>query len=179
LRWRGRFHPSGTECRASRGKAKTPRTGGSRAGGFAGGATRHGPGRVAQDRPAGATRRGGGGTGRATQEKYAASVADPEAFWGEEGKRIDWIKPYTKVKNTSFAPGNVSIKWFEDGTLNVAANCVDRHLATRGDQTAIIWEPDDPKVPAKHITYRELHRETSARWPTSSRTWASGRATGS
>jgi acetyl-CoA synthetase len=93
------------------------------------------------------------------QEKYAASMADPEAFWGAEGKRIDWIKPYTKVKNTSFAPGNVSIKWFEDGTLNIAANCVDRHLATRGDQTAIIWEPDDPKDPAKHITYRELHRE--------------------
>jgi acetyl-CoA synthetase len=94
------------------------------------------------------------------QEKYAASVADPEAFWAAEGKRIDWIKPYTKVKNTSFAPGDVSIKWFEDGTLNVAANCIDRHLATRGDQTAIIWEPDDPKEPAKHITYRDLHRET-------------------
>jgi acetyl-CoA synthetase len=94
------------------------------------------------------------------QEKYAASVADPEAFWAAEGKRIDWIKPYTKVKNTSFAPGAVSIKWFEDGTLNVSANCIDRHLATRGDQTAIIWEPDDPKEPAKHITYRDLHRET-------------------
>jgi acetyl-CoA synthetase len=94
------------------------------------------------------------------QAKYAASVADPDAFWGAEGKRIDWIKPYTKVKNTSFAPGQVSIKWFEDGTLNVSANCIDRHLATRGDQTAIIWEPDDPKTPAKHITYRELHRET-------------------
>ncbi len=93
------------------------------------------------------------------QAKYAASVADPEGFWGAEGKRIDWIKPYTKVKNTSFAPGNVSIKWFEDGTLNVAANCVDRHLATRGDQTAIIWEPDDPATPAKHITYRELHTQ--------------------
>jgi acetyl-CoA synthetase len=91
------------------------------------------------------------------QEKYAASIADPEKFWGAEGRRIDWIKPYTKVKNTSFAPGNVSIKWFEDGTLNVSANCVDRHLATRGDQVAIIWEPDDPATPAKHITYRELH----------------------
>jgi acetyl-CoA synthetase len=94
------------------------------------------------------------------QQKYAASVADPEAFWAAEGKRIDWIKPYSKVKNTSFAPGNVSIKWFEDGTLNVSANCIDRHLATRGDQTAIIWEPDDPKDAAKHITYRDLHRET-------------------
>jgi acetyl-CoA synthetase len=94
------------------------------------------------------------------QRIYAKSIADPEEFWGGEGKRIDWIKPYSKVKSTSFAPGNVSIKWFEDGTLNVAANCVDRHLAARADQTAIIWEPDDPKEPAKHITYRDLHRET-------------------
>ncbi|MEM8657539.1 MAG: acetyl-coenzyme A synthetase N-terminal domain-containing protein, partial [Pseudomonadota bacterium] len=75
---------------------------------------------------------------------YAASISDPEAFWGEEGKRIDWMTPYTRVKNTSFGPGKVDIKWFEDGTLNVAANCIDRHLETRGDQTAIIWEPDDP-----------------------------------
>ncbi|WP_147113838.1 acetate--CoA ligase [Tateyamaria sp. syn59] len=90
---------------------------------------------------------------------YAASVADPEAFWGEQGKRLDWIKPYTKVKNSSFEPGNIDIRWFEDGTLNVAANCIDRHLETRGDQTAIIWEPDDTsKVEPKHITYRELHR---------------------
>ena len=91
---------------------------------------------------------------------YAASIKDPEAFWAEHGKRIDWIKPYTKVKNTSFAPGAVDIKWFEDGTLNVSANCIDRHLATRGDQTAIIWEPDDPKDQAQHITYKELHRRT-------------------
>ena len=89
---------------------------------------------------------------------YAESVNDPAAFWGEQGKRIDWIKPYKLVKNTSFAPGNIDIRWFEDGTLNVAANCIDRHLETRGDQTAIIWEPDDPqKEDAKHITYRELH----------------------
>lgn len=89
---------------------------------------------------------------------YAASVADPEAFWGEQGKRLDWIKPYTTVKNTSFEPGNIDIRWFEDGTLNVAANCIDRHLETRGDQTAIIWEPDDTsKVEPKHITYRDLH----------------------
>ena len=87
---------------------------------------------------------------------YAASVADPEAFWGEEGKRLDWITPYTKVKNTSFAFGDVSIKWFEDGELNVAANCIDRHLETRGDQTAIIWEPDSPEDEALHITYSEL-----------------------
>jgi acetyl-CoA synthetase len=88
---------------------------------------------------------------------YAASVADPLAFWGEQGQRLDWIKPYQSVKNTSFAPGKIDIKWYEDGTLNVAANCVDRHLATRGDQTAIIWEPDSPDEPAKHITYKQLH----------------------
>ncbi|WP_186399891.1 acetate--CoA ligase [Stappia sp. P2PMeth1] len=93
-------------------------------------------------------------------EMYAASVDDPEAFWGEHGKRIDWIKPYTKVKNTSYDPHNVSIKWFEDGTLNVSANCVDRHLATRADKPAIIWEGDDP---AEHrvITYRELAGEVN------------------
>jgi acetyl-CoA synthetase len=88
---------------------------------------------------------------------YAASMADPDAFWGEHGQRLDWIKPYTKVKNTSFEPGNVSIKWYEDGTLNVAANCIDRHLETRGDQTAIIFEPDDPAEEAQHITYKQLH----------------------
>ncbi len=95
---------------------------------------------------------------RATyDEMYAASVTDPEAFWGEHGKRIDWIKPYGTVKNTSFAPGNVDIRWFEDGTLNVAANCIDRHLAQRGEQTAIIWEPDDPEAEAQHVSYRQLH----------------------
>ncbi len=93
-------------------------------------------------------------------KRYAASVQDPEAFWGEEGLRLDWIKPYTRVKNTSFEMGNVSIKWFEDGHLNVSANCIDRHMLTRADQTAIIWEPDDPKTPAKHITYRELLEKT-------------------
>ncbi len=91
------------------------------------------------------------------EEMYAASIADPEAFWGEHGKRIDWIKPYTIVKNTNFEPGNVSIKWFEDGTMNVSANCIDRHLATRGDQTAIIFEPDNPEEDAQHITYKQLH----------------------
>ncbi|MEO0744229.1 MAG: acetate--CoA ligase [Pseudomonadota bacterium] len=92
-------------------------------------------------------------------DMYAASVNDPEAFWGAEGKRLDWIKPYGTVKNTSFAPGNIDIRWFEDGTLNVAANCIDRHLDTRGDQTAIIWEPDDTSKDApQHITYRDLHR---------------------
>ena len=93
-----------------------------------------------------------------TYEKmYAESVKDPDKFWGDHGKRLDWIKPYAKVKNTSFT-GNVSIKWYEDGTLNASANCLDRHLKARGDQTAIIWEGDDPKDDAR-ITYRELHRQ--------------------
>src|ERR1700722_10677718 len=89
---------------------------------------------------------------------YAASIRDPDAFWGEHGKRVDWIKPFTKVKNTSYDPHHVSIKWFEDGVLNVAANCIDRHLAKRGDQVAIIWEGDDPKDDKK-ITFRQLHAE--------------------
>lgn len=89
---------------------------------------------------------------------YEKSITDPARFWGEHGKRLDWIKPYTKIKNTNFSPGQVSIKWFEDGTLNASVNCLDRHLVKRGDQTAIIWEGDDPKD-SKHITYRELHRE--------------------
>jgi acetyl-CoA synthetase len=92
-------------------------------------------------------------------EMYAASVSDPEGFWAEEGRRIDWIKPFSTVKSVSFQPGNVDIRWFEDGTLNVCANCVDRHLSDRADQTAIIWEPDDPAEEAKHISYAELHRE--------------------
>ncbi len=92
------------------------------------------------------------------QEMYARSVKDPNGFWAEQAKRIDWIKPFIKVKNTSYDPHNVSIKWFEDGTLNIAYNCVDRHLAKRGDQTAIIWEGDDPKDDKK-ITYKQLHAE--------------------
>jgi acetyl-CoA synthetase len=89
---------------------------------------------------------------------YAASIKDPAKFWGEHGKRIDWFKPYTKVKNTSFKPGKVTIKWFEDGTTNVAYNCVDRHLAKRANQVAIIWEGDDP-AKSKKITYAQLHAE--------------------
>ncbi|KAA5601215.1 acetate--CoA ligase [Blastochloris sulfoviridis] len=92
------------------------------------------------------------------REMYAASLKDPVAFWGEEGKRIHWFTPYTKVKNTSFDPHNVSIKWYEDGVTNVAYNCLDRHLATRGDQVAIIWEGDNPDEDKK-ITYRELYEE--------------------
>jgi len=89
---------------------------------------------------------------------YEQSISDPTAFWGEQGKRLLWDKPYTKVKNTSFT-GDVSIKWFEDGALNVSVNCLDRHLATRGDQTAILWEGDDPNE-SKAITYREAHEQT-------------------
>jgi acetyl-CoA synthetase len=90
---------------------------------------------------------------------YEKSVQKPDKFWGKEGKRLDWIKPYTIVKNTSFEYPDISIKWFEDGTLNVSANCIDRHLKKRGKQVAIIWEPDDPAAEARHITYRELHKE--------------------
>ncbi|MEA2841840.1 MAG: acetyl-CoA synthetase [Methylobacteriaceae bacterium] len=89
---------------------------------------------------------------------YRRSIADPNGFWAEHGKRIDWLKPFHKVKNASFGPGNVSIKWFEDGTTNVAYNCIDRHLDKRGNQAAIIWEGDDPSESRK-ITYRELHDE--------------------
>src|ERR1043166_8708140 len=89
---------------------------------------------------------------------YEASIRDPDKFWGEHGKRVDWVKPYTRVKNTSYDPQNVSIKWYEDGVLNVAQNCIDRHLAKRGDQVAIIWEGDDPGVDRK-ITYKQLHAE--------------------
>jgi len=94
------------------------------------------------------------------QEMYARSIKDPNGFWAEHARRIDWIKPFTKVKNTTYDPHNVSIKWFEDGTLNACSNCVDRHLAKRGDQTAIIWEGDDPKDDKK-LTYRQLHAEVS------------------
>ena len=89
---------------------------------------------------------------------YQQSINAPDTFWGEQGKILDWIKPYQKVKNTSFAPGNVSIKWYEDGTLNLAANCLDRHLQENGDRTAIIWEGDDASQ-SKHISYKELHRD--------------------
>ncbi|MGH6831275.1 MAG: acetyl-coenzyme A synthetase N-terminal domain-containing protein, partial [Methylocella sp.] len=91
-------------------------------------------------------------------ELYAWSVADPDSFWAGQARRIDWIKPFTRVKNTFFGPDCVSIKWFEDGTANVAQNCIDRHLARLANHTAIIWEGDDPKD-SKHISYQELHGE--------------------
>ena len=90
------------------------------------------------------------------QTMYAQSVENPDVFWAEQGKRLDWIKPYTKVKNTTFEYPGVSVKWYEDGELNVSANCIDRHLESRADQVAIIWEGDDPSVDKK-ITYRQLH----------------------
>jgi acetyl-CoA synthetase len=90
------------------------------------------------------------------KKMYERSLADPNGFWAEEAKRIHWYKHFTKVKNTSFDPHHVSIKWFEDGSTNAAYNCIDRHLAERGDQVAIIWEGDDPKD-SKKITYSELH----------------------
>ena len=92
------------------------------------------------------------------QAMYRASIEDPAAFWGEHGKRIDWIKPYTQVKDVSYNQDDLHIRWYYDGTLNVSYNCLDRHLETRGDSTAIIWEGDDPKDDKK-LTYRELHAE--------------------
>ena len=92
------------------------------------------------------------------QAMYAASLADPEAFWAEQGKRIDWIKPFSEISDVSYDAADLHIRWYADGTLNASANCLDRHLATRGDQTAIIWEGDEP-TDQRHITYRELHEE--------------------
>ncbi|HCG7251886.1 TPA: acetate--CoA ligase [Vibrio parahaemolyticus] len=89
---------------------------------------------------------------------YQQSVTDPEGFWNEHGKIVDWFKPFTKVKSTSFDTGHVDIRWFEDGTLNVSANCIDRHLAEHGDDVAIIWEGDDP-ADDKTLTFNELHKE--------------------
>jgi acetyl-CoA synthetase len=92
------------------------------------------------------------------QTMYAESLADNDAFWAKHGKRIDWIKPYTEISDVSYDAADLHIRWFSDGTLNAAANCLDRHLEERGDQTAIIWEGDDP-ADSRHITYAELHAE--------------------
>ncbi|MCX7560758.1 acetate--CoA ligase [Sulfitobacter sp. F26204] len=91
---------------------------------------------------------------------YDASIKDPDTFWREQAARVDWIKPFTKVKDVDFTLGNVHINWYADGALNVAANCIDRHLEKRGDQTAIIWEPDSPDESAQYISYKELHANT-------------------
>ncbi|HCN32534.1 MAG TPA: acetyl-coenzyme A synthetase, partial [Rhodobiaceae bacterium] len=90
------------------------------------------------------------------QAMYAESISDPEGFWDKHGMRIDWIKPYTKIKSTHYSKEDVSIKWYEDGTLNACWNCVDRHLDDHGDQIAIIWEGDEPDQSA-NITYRQLY----------------------
>ena len=92
------------------------------------------------------------------EQLYTESVRDPEGFWGRIGKRLDWMRPYTKVKDVSFAPDNLHIRWYHDGALNLSANCLDRHLATRGDKTAILWEGDDPNE-SRAISYRELHEQ--------------------
>jgi len=92
------------------------------------------------------------------QALYAESIADPNAFWAKHGNRIDWIKPYSQVSNVSYDAKNLHINWFADGSLNAAANCLDRHLAERGDQTAIIWEGDEPDQ-QRHISYKELHED--------------------
>src|SRR3546814_4635227 len=89
---------------------------------------------------------------------YTRSMQDPECFWGEHGKRVDWIKPFTKVKDVSYDKSDLHIRWFYDGVLNVSANCIDRHLARRASQTAIIWEGDDP-AKAENISYQKLHDE--------------------
>ena len=96
------------------------------------------------------------GTGYA--EKYRRSIEQPEAFWREESARLDWIKPWTQLGKSSFEEADFGIEWFADGTLNVSANCLDRHLAENGDTNAIIWEGDDPAQQRK-LTYRELHEE--------------------
>ena len=95
-------------------------------------------------------------TPEAYASMYAASIADPESFWGTMGQRLDWIKPYTQVKNVSWDEADLSVKWYEDGVLNVSANCLDRHLPARGDKPAIIWEGDDPSE-SQTLTYREVH----------------------
>ncbi len=90
---------------------------------------------------------------------YAESLADPDAFWAEQGKRIDWIKPYSQISDVSYDAKDLHIRWYADGTLNASANCLDRHLATRGEQTAIIWEGDDPLVTTNTSPIKELHEE--------------------
>ncbi len=94
------------------------------------------------------------------EKKYSVSLKDNDGFWKKEGKRITWIKPYTKIKDVKYSKSDVHIKWFYDGTLNASANCIDRHLIKNKDKTAIIWVGDDPKV-QKKISYKQLHEEVS------------------
>ena len=95
----------------------------------------------------------------AYETRYRRSIEEPAAFWRDEARRIDWIKPFTRVDGSTFDKDGFGIRWFADGTLNLSANCLDRHLATRGDAIAILWEPDDPAEPERRITYRELHAD--------------------
>ena len=97
-------------------------------------------------------------TGEDYARWYGESVRDPDGFWRKEAGRLSWAKPFTKVSDVSYDPADLHVRWFEDGALNVAANCIDRHLDKRGNQTAIIWEGDNPKD-SKHISYKELHAE--------------------
>ena len=94
------------------------------------------------------------------QNKYKESIKNNNAFWKKEGKRISWIKPYTKIKDVKYSKTDVHIKWYYDGTLNASANCIDRHLKKNKDKVAIIWVGDDPKI-QKKITYKQLHQEVS------------------
>ncbi len=94
------------------------------------------------------------------QQMYRRSIDDPEGFWGEQGRRLDWMRPYTRVKDTSFASSDLHVRWYDDGTLNACANCVDRHVAQRGAQVAILWQGDDPAL-QRRITYRDLQVEVS------------------
>jgi acetyl-CoA synthetase len=94
------------------------------------------------------------------KKKYKKSLKKNDEFWKKEGKRITWIKPYKKIKNVKYSKDEVHIKWYEDGTLNASANCIDRHLKNKKDKTAIIWVGDDPKD-VKKISYKQLHKEVS------------------
>ena len=89
------------------------------------------------------------------QDKYSQSIKSNDEFWRKEGKRITWIKPYKKIKDVKYSTKEVKIKWFQDGTLNASANCIDRHLKDKKDKTAIIWVGDDPKDTQK-ISYKQL-----------------------
>jgi acetyl-CoA synthetase len=93
------------------------------------------------------------------EDRYRQSIEQPDAFWREEAQRIDWIRPFTQVSESSFHEADFGIRWFGDGTLNLSANCLDRHLAERGDTVAILWEPDSPDEPSRKITYRQLHEQ--------------------
>ena len=94
------------------------------------------------------------------EKKYKQSLKDNDSFWKKEGKRITWIKPYSKIKDVKYSKSDVHIKWYYDGTLNASANCIDRHLKKNKDKTAIIWVGDDPKI-QKKISYKQLHHEVS------------------